>query len=203
VATFQENFADMLQDTLTGGQALPQTADEQPVRIFCQDESRFGLLPVQRRRITLNGVKPVGPVQYQFENFSLYGAVEPTTGASFFLELPQLNTLNFQIFLDEFAHSFQGTLNIVLMDNGSCHKAKSLVIPANVVCLFFPPYSPELNPIERLWRDMKDQLAWVLATTIEELEHDVAAIIRHYARAAIRSLTSYPYFVQATNALLS
>jgi hypothetical protein len=50
---------------------------------------------------------------------------------------------------------------------------------------------------------MKDQLAWVLATTIEELEHDVAAIIRHYARAAIRSLTSYPYFVQATNALLS
>ncbi len=193
----------MLQDTLTGGQALPQTATERPVRIFCQDESRFGLLPVQRRRLTLSGVKPVGPVQYQFENFYMYGAVAPTTGESFFLELPQLNALNFQIFLNEFAHYYQDTLNIVLMDNGSCHKAKSLVIPANVVCLFLPPYSPELNPIERLWRDMKDQLAWVLATKIEELEHYVEAIIRHYARAAIRSLTSYPYFVQATNALLS
>jgi transposase len=89
------------------------------------------------------------------------------------------------------------------MDKGSCHKAKSLVIPAHVVCLFFPPYSPELNPIERLWRDMKDQLAWVLATKIEELQHYVEAILRHYARAVIRSLTSYPYFVQATNALLS
>jgi transposase len=142
-------------------------------------------------------------VQYQFENFYMYGAVEPTTGVSFFLELPQLNTVNFQIFLNEFAHYYQDTLNIVLMDNGSCHKAKSLVIPANVVCLFLPPYSPELNPIERWWRDMKDQRAWVLATKIEELEHYVEAIIRCYARAAIRSLTSYPYFVQATNALLS
>jgi hypothetical protein len=50
---------------------------------------------------------------------------------------------------------------------------------------------------------MQDQLAWGLTTKIEELEHDVVAIIQHYARAAIRSLTSYPYFVQAANALLS
>ncbi len=87
------------------------------------------------------------------------------------------------------------------MDNGSCHKAKSLVLPDNVVCLFLPPYSPELNPIERLWRDLKDHLAWVLFTPLEELEHYVETIIRQYAKAAIRSLTSYPYFVHAVNAL--
>jgi transposase len=160
-------------------------------------------LPIQRRRITLTGVKPLGLVEYGFETFYLYGAVEPTTGESFFLELPQLNTINFQIFLNEFAHSYQDTLNIVVMDNGSCHKAKSLVIPDNVVCLFLPPYSPELNPVERLWQDMKDQLAWLLATALEELERQVETIIRHYAKAAIQSLTSYPYFVQAVNALCS
>ena len=171
------------------------------MRIFCQDESRVGLLPVPRRRITVSGIKPVGPVQYQFENFYVYGAVEPTTGASFFLELPQLNAANFQIFLNEFAQHYQETLNIVLMDNGSCHKAKSLVLPDNVVCLFLPPYSPELNPIERLWRDLKDRLAWVLFTQLEELERYVETIIRQYAKAAIRSLTSYPYFVHAANAL--
>ena len=140
-------------------------------------------------------------MQYQFENFYVYGAVEPTTGESFFLELPQLNTANFQIFLNEFAHSNQETLNIVLMDNGSCHKAKSLVLPDNVVCLFLPPYSPELNPIERLWRDLKDRLAWVRFTPLEELERYVETIIRQDAKAAIRSLTSYPYFVHAVNAL--
>ena len=193
----------MLQEQVTAIQDVPPTAAERPVRIFCQDESRVGLLPVQRRRITVRGVKPVGPVQYQFENFYLYGAVEPTTGESFFLELPHLNTVNFQIFLDEFAHHYQASLNIVLMDNGSCHKAKALVIPDHVVCLFLPPYSPELNPIERLWQDLKARLAWVLVAQLEALERHVETIIRQYSQAAIQSLTSYPYFVRAVNALYS
>jgi transposase len=160
-------------------------------------------LPIQRRRITLTGVKPLGPVQFRFENFSLYGAVEPSTGDSFFLELPQLNTANFQIFLNEFAHQYQETLNIVLMDNGSCHTAKSLLMPENIVCLFLPPYSPELNPIERLWQEMKAQLAWVVPIPIEALEYQLETILRNYTKAATQSLTAYPYFVQAVNALCS
>ena len=201
MATFQENFARLLQEKLTEGQALLQSAAERAVRVFCEDESRFGLLPVQRRRITLTGVKPVGPVQYQFENFYVYGAVEPTTGESFFLELPQLNSTNFQIFLTEFAHHYQDSLNIVFMDNGSCHKAKSLVMPANMVCLFGPPYSPELNPIERLWQALKAQLAWLLVAPIDALEAYVERLLQQYTKAAIQSLTAYPYFVQAVNAL--
>jgi hypothetical protein len=88
VATFQENLSNILQDTLTAGQSVLPPVPEPPVRIFCQDESRFGLLPIQRRRITLTGVKPLGTGQYCFENLYVYGAVEPTTGESFFLELP-------------------------------------------------------------------------------------------------------------------
>jgi transposase len=191
----------LLQDKLTEVQSLPQLPAERPVRIFCQDESRFGLLPIQRRRITFTGVKPLGLVQYRFENFYVYGAIEPTTGESFFLELPYLNATNFQIFLEEFAHHYQETLNIVLLDNGSCHTAKSLVMPENLVCLFLPPYSPELNPIERLWQDVKAQLAWVLAAALDELEYHVERIITQYSKAAIQTLTSYPYFVQAVNAL--
>jgi transposase len=201
VAAFQENFSCLLQDKLTEVQSLPQLPAVRPVRIFCQDESRFGLLPIQRRRITLTGVKPLGLVQYRFENFYVYGAVEPTTGESFFLELPYLNATNFQIFLDEFAHHYQETLNIVLMDNGSCHTAKSLVMPENLACLFLPPYSPELNPIERLWQDVKAQLAWVLTAALDELEDHVGRVITQYSKAALQTLTSYPYFVQAVNAL--
>jgi transposase len=193
----------VLQAKVTEMQAVPQTSVERPVRIFCQDESRVGLLPVQRRRLTGRGVKPVGPVQYQFESFYLYGAVEPTTGESFFLELPQLNTVNFQIFLHEFAHHYQETLTIMLMDNGSCHKAKALVIPPQVVCLFLPPYSPALNPIERLWQDLKAQLAWLLVAQLDALQRHVETLLRQYSRAAIQSLTSYPYIVHAVNALSS
>jgi hypothetical protein len=62
-ATFREHFADRRQHNLTEVQALSPSSAACPVRVFCQDESRFGLLPVQRRRITLSGVKPVGTVQ--------------------------------------------------------------------------------------------------------------------------------------------
>jgi hypothetical protein len=83
VATFQENFSNLLQKRRTGGQSMLQPPAERPVRIFCLDESRFGLLPIQRRRIAMTGVKPLGSVQYRFENFYVYGAVEPTTGGTF------------------------------------------------------------------------------------------------------------------------
>jgi transposase len=66
-----------------------------------------------------------------------------------------------------------------------------------------PPYSPERNPIERLWQDMKAQLAWVLAAAIEELEHRMAMILTQYSKATIRSLASYPHFVRAVNAVCS
>jgi transposase len=173
------------------------------VRIFGPDESRLGLLPVQRRRSTVSGVKPVGLVPDPLESCYVYGAGEPVTGESFCLEVPQLHPVTFQIFLNEFTPHDPETLKIVLMDNGSCHTAKSLVLPEHLVCRFLPPYSPERNPIERLWQEVKQQVAWVWASAIDASEHHVDRLINHYSNAAIRSLTSYPYFVQAVHALCS
>jgi len=132
-----------------------------PVCVFSQDESRFGLLTVRRRRLTACGVQPVGTVQHVFEWSYVYGAVEPTMGARFFLELPYLNADAFQIFIDAFAHAFPDSLNILLLDNSGAHTAQRLQWPENVRYVGLPPYCPELNPIERLWRDLKDDLAWL------------------------------------------
>ena len=106
---------------------------------------------------------------YRFESLYLYGAVEPLTGASFFLELPALNTETFQLFLDHFVAIDPTSFHLLLLDNGTFHKAKALRFPPNVGLLFFPPYAPELNPIERLWRDLKDWLAQSQPTTLDEL----------------------------------
>jgi transposase len=185
--------------------ALPTILTEQladrtcggTVKVFAQDETRLGLLPVVRRRITACGVQPVASVTYQFDNFSLYGAVEPTTGASFFLELPYLNSRAFQWWLDGFAAAFPESLNLLVLDNGAGHKAKAVRWPSNVVPVFLPPYSPELNPVERLWRDLKDQLADVPATTIAALSDAMCVIIQRYSPALLQSLTSFTYFVHA------
>lgn len=133
----------------------------------------------------------------------VYGAVEPKTGESFFLELPWLNAQNFQVFLDEFSSMYRDTLNIVVLDNGRFHKAGALKIPENVVCVFLPPYSPELNPIERLWENMKCNMAWKLFGNVEEQQNYVAIVLNSYDAQKIHSLTSYPYFVHAVNALCS
>jgi len=54
------------------------------LRYWCQDETRFGLKTIQRRRLTLKGIKPIGRMQWQYKTFYLYGVVEPQSGESFF-----------------------------------------------------------------------------------------------------------------------
>jgi transposase len=157
---FQETCLEQLQGVIP-----PENT--RPVRVFSQDESRFGLLTVRRRRLTAFGVQPVGTVQHVFEWFYVYGAVAPPTGERFFLELPYLNTENFQLFVDTFAQAFPDSLNLLLLDNSGIHRAQRLMLPSHVRLVFLPPYCPELNPIERLWRNLKDDLAWQQFMSVE------------------------------------
>jgi putative transposase len=146
--------------------------------VFSRDESRLGLLTIRRRRLTVRGVQPIGSVQHVFEWFYVYGAVEPTTGDRFFLELPYLNAENFQIFVDLFAQAFPDSLNLLLLDNSGAHTAQRLTLPENVRLVFLPPYCPELTPIERVWRDLKDALAWLQFPTLEAQQDYLATLLR-------------------------
>jgi transposase len=169
--------------------------------VWAQDESRCGLLPIVRHRITARGVQPVLSSAYHFESLYLYGAVEPLTGKSFFLELPALNTEGFQLFLDHFAATDPLTFHLLLLDNGAFHKAQALQLPPNVGLVFFPPYAPELNPIERLWRDLKDWLAQSQPATLDELSALLMTRLRHYSAAVVRSLTGFSYLLAAAQAV--
>jgi transposase len=171
------------------------------VRVFSQDESRFGLLTVRRRRLTARGVQPIGSVQHIFEWCYVYGAVEPTTGERFFLELPYLNAEMFQLFVDAFAQAFPDSLNLLLLDNSGAHTAHKLTIPENVRLVYLPPYCPELNPIERVWRDLKDALAWLQFPTLDVQQDYIATLLRAYEATTLQSLTGYTYLVEAIYAL--
>jgi len=170
--------------------------------VWAQDESRCGLLPIVRRRITARGVQPLLVSAYRFQSLYLYGAVEPLTGKSFFLELPLLNTQGFQLFLNHFAASDPAAFHLLLLDNGAFHKARSLRLPPNVGLLSFPPYAPELNPIERLWRDLKDWLAHSHPTSLRQLSNLLCTRLKHYTPAALRSLTGFPYLLTATQSVI-
>jgi transposase len=105
-------------------------------------------LTVRSRSLTARGVQPLGAVQHVFEWFYVYGAIAPTTGERFFLELPYLNAENFQIFIELFAEAFPDSLNLLRLDNSGARTAQRITMPEHVCLVFLPGYCAELNPIE-------------------------------------------------------
>ena len=176
---------------------------ERPIRYFTQDESRFGLHTLMGRLITACGIKPIGLWQWLFKAFWLYGAVEPATGTSFFLQFSHVDTQCFQRFLNEFSQAYPDSLNILQVDNGRFHTSKYLVVPENVVLLFQPPYSPELNPIERLWEYLKSDLKWASFKTLEQLQSKVDQLLAKLTPQVIASITGYSFILDALSALNS
>jgi len=145
----------------------------------------------------LKGVKPVGIFQQKFESFYLYGAVEVSTGECFFEEADKCNSETFGSYLNGLSLAFPDSLNLLLVDNGRHHTAKALDPPENVRLIFLPPYSPELNPIERFWQAMKQQVAWLAFDTLEPLRERVQEILATFPASQLQSLTGYAYLLQA------
>ena len=136
-------------------------------------------------------------MQWKFEAFYLYGAVEPLTGESFFLELPYLNSVYFQAFVNEFSQTYSASLNILQVDNAPPHLAKNLSLPENVILLFQPAYSPDVNPIERLWQSLKDKLSWLTVETLNELRKEMDAVLNSLTAECIASLAGYDFILSA------
>lgn len=150
-----------------------------------------------RRRLTLYGTKPIGPLQWRFEAFYLYGAVEPATGESFFLEFSHLDSTCFQVFLERLAQHYPHQLHLLQLDNASAHTATSLQIPQNLILFFQPPHTPQVNPIERLWQHLKDQLSWMNFAHLDALREVISERLRKLTPAVIASLTGYDFILDA------
>jgi transposase len=150
------------------------------------DEARFGLQTTissmwRKVGLTLN-VK----VKQGYENFYLFGAVSPITGECFPLILPRVDTDMMNLFLSEMKKEYPEDRIILIMDRAGWHVSKELIIPDNIEIIFLPAYSPELNPVERLWKHIKASSTHNrLFNTLNELE---AALIRFFEKLTDSSL---------------
>ena len=167
------------------------------VRYWCQDESRLGLITLTSRKITLSGVKPVGVEQWKFDYLWLYGLVEPVSGESFFLEFSHLDSICFEKYLQIFSKTFTQDLHIIQLDNGGLHSCLDLEIPENVILLFQPPYSPQVNPIERLWKHIKKELKWNNFDDLTELRKKIQKILNSLTQEVVASITGWQFILDA------
>ena len=157
----------------------------------------MGLHTIRRRKLTRNGIKPQVQVLWDFTYLWVYGAVEPLTGEGFFYEFTHLDTVCFENFLELFASKYHEDLHIIQVDNGGFHNSLKLSIPENVILLFQPAYSPEVNPIERLWGYIKEQLKWLRFEQIEELRAAVQKELNKLTNEVIASLTGWQFILEA------
>jgi hypothetical protein len=172
-------------------------APAEPIKGLAQEERRGGLGPLVRRRLPAGGGQPSATVAHPCDTFSLSGAVEPTTGERVCRALPWLHARALQRWVDHVADAFPPAFPVLGLDNSACHTAKTVRWPSPVAPVVLPPYSPELTPSARRWRDRKDQRAALVPKTSEEWSDAVCAISQNYSHATLHSLTGFAYFVQA------
>ena len=163
------------------------------INLFFEDEARFGMFTRNGRALTAKGVKPICPFQQVFETTYLFGAFSPINGESFYLEMPNCNAANFQIFLDKLSEAYPKVYNIITLDNGAFHKAKSLIIPTNIGLVFLPPYSPELNPAEKMWAQFKRAFTNLLCKSIDEVSDFLSNFIKTLTKESIMKTCGFEY----------
>ena len=119
------------------------------------DESRFGTHSNIGHGWFKKGRRTALSYNMGYKNFYLYSSACPISGNNFSLILPNVDTINFEVFLQEFAKTLSGKKVVMVVDGASWHRSKKLKIPDNIQIIIQPPYSPELNPIEKLWQYIK------------------------------------------------
>ena len=144
------------------------------VEVWCEDEHRIGLKPISRRLWVEEGEQPLAVVNWKREWLWLYAFVQPQTGETYWWILPYVNTQLFSRVLKDFAQHFGVGKNkriILPLDQAGWHISQQLEVPEGIHLLPLPPYSPELQPAERLWPLVDEPLANEAFETIAEVEH--------------------------------
>lgn len=125
------------------------------VRLMFQDEAGFGRINKPKYCWCSRGLRPNVPCHHIREYRYAYGAVEPLTGESCFLVLPYCNTTCMNIFLKQLSDTYYDDSIILVADGATWHKSKGLNIPCNIKIMHLPPYTPEMNPIEQIWTEIR------------------------------------------------
>ena len=122
-----------------------------------QDEGRFGRISDPRRCWAPGGVRPDVPKQVVREYTYAFAAVSPHDGTLDSLILPEVNTEMMSLFLEEVSIRHSEEFIMMFMDQAGWHRARDLQIPENMKLLWLPAYSPQCNPVEHLWEEIREK----------------------------------------------
>jgi len=167
--------------------------------VWCSffDESRFGPHPSIGRCWARKGVRVSAPVNPSYQNFYVYSGVSPLTGDAFSLFLPWVNTEMMNLYLAEMSAAFPDKEIMLIWDQAGWHKSNSLEVPDNIVLKSLPPYSPELNPVEKLWQWLKKHVCRNrLFACMDDLMNTLAETLVNLTPTRFTELCQCSYLLQ-------
>ena len=169
------------------------------IQVWAFDEQRIGLKPMTRRVWAPRGRRPLARSHHRYQWLYLYGFVHPATGQVVWFLVNTVNTAAFQATLEAFAREVgAGPDNTVILviDNAGWHVSDAIKPPDGVILVFLPPYTPQLQPAERLWPLANEAVANRSFPDLPTLDEALAERCRILCEtpAAIRSATLWHWW---------
>ena len=162
-----------------------------------QDEAGFGRINKPKYCWCFPGSRPTVPCHHIREYRYAYGAVEPLNGDSFFLIMPNCNTICMNVFLRGLSDEFPDDRIVLVCDGATWHRAKALEIPRNIRLLFLPPATPEMNPIEQIWKEIRKRgFRNEIFQTLEKVIDRLCETIRSLSPDTIKSITGREWILE-------
>ncbi len=171
---------------------------ERPVRLMFQDEARFGRMtrirrcwaPAPLRQVVFNG--------YERQFTYVYGSVSPLQGDLDWSLTQKMNTAQMTAFLSQVSQAHPQEFIVMVVDGASSHKARDLIVPENVRLIRLPGYSPELNPQEHIWDEVREKafpnlVLDQMALVVERLRGGLSRLAADADR--IRRIAAWPWIV--------
>lgn len=162
---------------------------------------RYGLISNYRRSWSKIGKRTELKNQQAYVNQYLYSCVSPISGESFHIfSLSDANGSTLKVYLEELKKHYLEKGNkkhlIIVLDNAPFHKLKVLQDLENITFVFLPSYSPQLNPAERFFEEMRKGTANQLFETIEDQEEAITKKILEYDEIKTKTLTGYEWILR-------
>jgi len=149
--------------------------------------------------ITAKGVAPIAPFQQRFANTYLYGSYSPIDGHSFVCELEHVDSQIFEYYLKELSKDRPQEYKIVIIDNARFHSTKNIKIPENIKLVNIPPYTPELNPCEQIWKFIKQDFKNRAFENIKEIKKWLHEFVDTMESERIKSIVSNKNYIKIFN----
>lgn len=176
----------------------PEEVRGRRVRLMFQDEARFGRMVRIRRCWAPVPERPVVANGYEREFVYVYGGVSPLEGELDWMICPKMNTERMSQYLAQVTAAHPEEFIVMVVDGASSHVAKALVVPENIRLLRLPGYSPELNPQEHVWDELREKefpnrVFADLASVTQQLERGLPKLAADHQ--SLQSLTAWPWIV--------